>query len=74
MVACYGFASQDVIMKNLEDHPQLREMFPPTNGVNEEYLKASVEKMFFELDTEDKKDELTTLIQRMKANVEKDGA
>lgn len=64
--ACYGFASRELIKKNLEENPVLAEAFPlSTDMPDEQYLKFIVEKMFNELDTDEKTDVRTSYIERL---------
>lgn len=68
-LACYGFCSAETIKKNLEENPILGEIFGLTGEPDAEYLKATVHKMFYELDTEEKKGDLTNYIEAMNTHV-----
>jgi len=72
MIATYGFTSKEIILKNLADNPSLAEALGPKKGgeVDEEYLKTTVHKMFFELDTDASKEKRQAIINGMKASVE----
>ena len=53
-LACYGFASKELMLKNLKENPVLAEVFPITGAEpDEQYLKDIVKKMFLELDTDE---------------------
>jgi len=67
-LACYGFASAELIKKNLAENPVLKEVFP-CEEPSEDYLKESVKKMFLELDADDKKDQRTDYIKRLAAHI-----
>lgn len=51
-LACYGFASKELMIKNLKENPVLAEIFPISGEPDEQYLKDIVKKMFTELDTD----------------------
>lgn len=68
-LACYGFCSAETIKKNLEENPVLGEIFGLTGEPDAEYLKSTVHKMFYELDTEEKIGDLTSYIEAMHAHI-----
>jgi hypothetical protein len=69
-LACYGFASKELMMKNLQENPVLAEVFPVSGAEpDEQYLKDIVKKMFLELDTDDKKDVRTAAIEKLQAHI-----
>lgn len=69
--ACYGFTTPEKIVQNLQENPALMEVFPlgENNEPDEEYLKSTIEKMFFELDTEENKQILTNIIDKIGSNI-----
>jgi len=70
-LACYGFASKELITRNLEENPILKEAFPVVNeSPDEQYLRDIVRKMFTELDTDAQKDTRTAYISKLKQHIE----
>ncbi len=63
--ACFGFLTPEKLKANLLDNPVLAEVFSVNEEtvINEEFLKASVKKMFFELDKDQEK--LETIISKL---------
>jgi len=68
-LACYGFASKELMIKNLQENPVLAEVFPIGAEPDEQYLKDIVKKMFTELDTDKKKEERTKHIERLQEHI-----
>ena len=68
-LACYGFASKELMIKNLQENPVLAEVFPIGAEPDEQYLKDIVKKMFTELDTDEKKEERTKHIERLQEHI-----
>jgi mannose-6-phosphate isomerase len=68
-LACYGFASKEVMVKNLEQNPVLAEIFPIEGEVDEQYLRNIVRKMFVDLDTNEKQAERTAYIERLQDHI-----
>ena len=69
-LACYGFASKELIKRNLEENPVLKEAFPFVGEEpDEQYLRDIVKKMFVELDTEEMKVTRTDYIQRLHQHI-----
>lgn len=71
-LACYGFASCEVIQANMKENPVLAEIFPLREGCDApdaQYLKDSVNKMFYELDTPESKELLTSYIEKINENI-----
>ena len=68
--ACFGFLTPEKLKANLLENPVLAEVFSITADtiINEEFLKASVKKMFFELDKD--QDKLETIISKLVTSVE----
>jgi len=70
-VACYGFASSETIQANLNQNPKLGEIFPVTETpLNEAFLRASIDRMFNELDLEENTDKRTECISQIAAHIE----
>lgn len=69
--ACYGFSTPAKILANLESNPTLLETFPLGDKTepDENYLKTTIEKMFFELDSEENKQVLTNIINSIGSNI-----
>lgn len=65
--ACYGFAPAEKIVANLEANPALKETFSlgEKQVPDAQYLQQCIETMFLTLDTEEKKEELTNIINKM---------
>lgn len=68
-LACYGFASKELIKKNLEENPVLAEAFPFVEEIDEAYLRQIVEKMFNELDKDEQTDKRTSYIERIQSDI-----
>tara|TARA_B110000285_G_scaffold231764_1_gene301207 strand:- start:722 stop:1024 length:303 start_codon:yes stop_codon:yes gene_type:complete len=70
-IACYGFASSQIIQQNLQQNPVLQEIFEVAADFvpNEQFLQDIVKRMFYDLDTEDNKDLRTSYIQKIIENI-----